>query len=141
MSSQTGGMIRILEYLIRHCPFLLTSPAYRFVDSRVGESFGGDAYLVFESNSLRMRFVCDRGQLFLDFQSTSHPDDTDWFSVDVVRRLLEGAHSVSAELDAASAAFLEANLVEIEACFAERSDETVAELRRLERVRAKELFG
>lgn len=134
-------MIRILEYLLRHCAFLLTSPTYRIVDSRVTESFGGDAYLVLESSSLRMRFVCDRGQLFLDFQSRSHSSDAAWFSVDVVRRLLDGEQPVSAELDSDYAAFLEHEIAEIEACFSERLDETVAELRRLERVRAKELFG
>lgn len=134
-------MIRILQYLLGHCAFLLTSPDYRFVDSRVAESFGDDAYLVLESRSLRMRFVCDRGQLFLDFQSTSHSGDKDWFSVDVVRRLLEGEQPGSAELDPEYADFLESKIADIETCFSERLDETVAELRRLERVRAKELFG
>jgi hypothetical protein len=133
-------VIEILEYLLKYCPFLLTSPRYRFVDSEVGSSFG-DAYIVLESNALRLRFIRDRGQLFLDFQSPSQTGERHWFSIDVVRRLLTGDQPESAELDADYATFLEGNLEEIESRFAQRLDETLGHLRELERARAKELFG
>ena len=69
------------------------------------------------------------------------PSERDWFSADVVRRLPTRERLAPAELDTDGAAFVERNLADIEARFEERLDETVRELRRLERTRAKELFG
>jgi hypothetical protein len=133
-------VIEILEYLLKHCRFLLTSARYRFVDSEVASSFG-NAYLVLQSDALRLRFIRDRAQLFLDFQSTAHSGDRHWFSIDVVHRLLTGDKRDTAELDADYAAFLESSLNEIESRFAERLDQTVEDLVQLERARAKDLFG
>jgi hypothetical protein len=135
-------MVEILLYLAKHCAFLFRPGWFRFVDSRVDESFGGDAYVVLASDSLRLRFVRDCGQLLLDFQSTERTGEKHWFSIDVVQRLITGEKRPSAELDAEYAAFLEENLTDIERRFGQNNlSETVKTLRELERVRAKELFG
>lgn len=135
-------MIQILRYLIEHCEFLFEPGRYRFVDSLVAPSFGGDAYVVLTSDTLRLQFVLDRGELSLDFQPVSYKIDSVWFSVDLIQRLLTGERQDTAELTAETGAFLRENLDEIEGRFAPANvDATVTALDRLKAVRAKELFG
>jgi hypothetical protein len=86
-------------------------------------------------------FVRDRGQLFLDFQSPASPS-RDWYSVDLVYRLLTGERRDSAELDEQYAQFICERLLDIESSFSgKRMAETKERLVALERLRAKELFG
>ena len=132
----------ILQFLMAYCSFLYENNRFKFVDSRVASSFGGDAFLVLASDSLKIRFVRDRGQLFLDFQSLQHGKEADWFSIDVLHRLVTGEKQESAELTGDYASFLRENLEEIESRFSsDRLTDTVKELRKLEQTRAKELFG
>jgi hypothetical protein len=130
-------MTAILEFLVAHLAFLYAPGRYRFVDSGSVESFG-NAYLDLESDAMRLRMIRDRSQLFLDFAPL---DGNDWFSLDVVRRLLTGERQESSELSPDYAAFLEREIGEIERRFRDERDETVRALKELERVRAKELFG
>jgi hypothetical protein len=130
-------MTAILEFLVAHLAFLYAPGRYRFVDSGSVESFG-NAYLDLESDTMRLRMIHDRSQLFLDFAPL---DGNDWFSLDVVRRLLTGERQESSELSPDYAAFLEREIGEIERRFRDERDETVRALKELERVRAKELFG
>jgi hypothetical protein len=133
-------MAAILEFLLKHCPFLWEHDRYRFVHSEVAESFGGDALLILESESLRLRFTRDRGQLLLTLQATE--PGAEWFSVDLIWRMLAGEKPESAELNEEYAAFLAENLDEIERRFGRpRYERTAAELRELELERARELFG
>jgi hypothetical protein len=130
-------MTAILEFLVAHLAFLYAPGRYRFVDSGSVESFG-NAYLDLESDAMRLRMIRDRSQLFLDFAPL---DGKDWFSLDVVRRLLTGERQESSELSPDYAAFLEREIGEIERRFRDERDATVRALKELERVRAKELFG
>lgn len=136
-------MNEILAFLIKYCSYLWAQGRYRFVDSGAAASFGGDAYVTIESDSLRMRFVRDRGQIFLDFQECGAAPKDVWYSIDLVRRLLTGQRSESAELDEDYAQFLKDTLPEIERMFADESNifETKRQLQNLKRIRAKELFG
>jgi hypothetical protein len=135
-------MTEILRFLIDSLAFLYTSGRFRFADSGTSTSFGGDAFLVLASDGLRVRLVRDRGQLFMDFQSAEETGEMDWYSIDVVRRLLTGERQESAELSQEYAAFLEAHLDEIERRFAgDGFAVTRRELKDLEKRRAKELFG
>jgi hypothetical protein len=135
-------MIEILRYIIEHCAFLLAPGGYRFIDSRVYDSFGGDAYLILSSDSLKLRFVRDRAQLFLDLQGPNGSAEEDWYSIDIVQRYFTGETRDTAELDAEYAAFLEANLSNIEQRFGSDSIGTTAkELSSLRKAQAKELFG
>jgi hypothetical protein len=134
-------MTAILEFLVAHLAFLYAPGRYRFVDSLSGEGFG-DAYVVLESDAMRLRMIRDRGQLFMDFEPLDGDDDEDWFAIDVVRRLLTGERQETSELSPDYAAFLERELDEIERRFsAAERDETVRALKELERVRAKEQFA
>lgn len=63
---------------------------------------------------MRLRFIRDRGQLFLDLWPVNDTTDT-WFSVDLVRCLFLGRSEKSAVLDEGYyATFLRDRLVEIE---------------------------
>jgi hypothetical protein len=135
-------MTRILEFIARHMGYLWVGARYQIVGSQLGTTFGTDAVLLVESDGLRLRFVSDRDQLFLDLQPVGSGDPRHWYSIDLLRRLLQGQHETSALLDRSYAEFLRENLDEIEARFsAERWPSTFEDLRRLEARRAKELFG
>jgi hypothetical protein len=135
-------MIEILRYMIEQCAFLFDPGRYRFVDSLIAPSFGGDAYVVLSGDSVRLQFVRDRGQLSLEFQPATTKDASIWFSIDLIQRLLTGERQDTAELTPETGAFLRAHIEEIERRLApENVDDTVAELDRLKTLRAKELFG
>lgn len=130
----------ILQYLMKHCSFLYSPNRFRFVDSGSSESFG-NAFLVLEHEDLRLRFVKDRGQIFLDFQPTSKKQKGEWFSIDIVKQMVTGEIEPSAEMDSKKAKFLKTNLDEIEQLFSTvNMESTIKKLKELERARAKRLF-
>lgn len=91
---------------------------------------------------MRLQLVSDRGQLSLDFQPVSTADAAQWFSIDLVQRLITGERQETAELTPATGTFLRDHIREIERRFSpENIDATVAELDCLKTARAKELFG
>ncbi|GLI28280.1 hypothetical protein ARHIZOSPH14_25220 [Agromyces rhizosphaerae] len=133
-------MNRILAFIVEHMSFLWQGARFRIVSSMVSTSNGGDAVLLAESDGVRLRFVCDRGQLFLDLQPASARTD-EWYSIDLLRRMYTGQREASAVLDASYAAFLEEHLDELEQRFAPAAwDETLAELAILKQRRAQEMF-
>jgi hypothetical protein len=87
------------------------------------------------SDALRLRFVRDRGQLMLDLQGPGPADAKDWYSVDLLRRLLTGQRQESAVLDATCAAFLREHLAEIESLFSTDRADTRSRLKELLRHR------
>jgi hypothetical protein len=139
-------MTEILRFLAAHfgCLFAPEEDGpgrYKLVDSETVSSFG-NAYVVVASDRLRLRFVRDRSQLFLEFQPSTEEADDSWYSTDVIYRLLTGERQDSAELTESYARFVCENLDEIEGRFApNRRLETIERLKDLERRRAKELFG
>jgi len=135
-------MTLILAFIATHPGFLWDEARFRITGSEVTTFNGGDALLVVESEVLRLRFVSDRGQLLLDFQPVSGGATSEWFSVDLIRRLMSGQPETSAVLDEGYAAFIRQNLDTIEGLFrTERWAETRAELKAVATKRAKELFG
>ncbi|MFX0023527.1 MAG: hypothetical protein ACFE9S_14470 [Candidatus Hermodarchaeota archaeon] len=131
----------IQHYLMKHCPFLFSPNQFRIVDSDSSESFG-NAFLVLEHKNLRLKFIKDKGQLFLDFQPMSSNRKKDWFSIDIVMQLVTGNIESSSEMDTDKAKFIKSNLDEIQRLFSSPNLEvTIKKLRELERARAKRLFG
>jgi hypothetical protein len=133
---------QILAFLVSSCSFLWSDYRYRIIDSQVSPSFGGDAWLIVASERLRLRFVRDRSQLFLDLQGTEGDEDT-WYSIDLLWRLLLDQRRDSGELDPSYAEFLAAQLPEIEQRLSDPKiwPQTRQSLKELKRKRAKELFG
>lgn len=135
-------MAELLRILREWLLFFFTDDHYRMVHSQVGPSFD-DALIEFASNRLRWRLVQDRSQVLLNCRPAEGEDrDSEWYSADVLFRLIAGQRLRSAVLTQQMATWFAGNLSEIEQRFAdERLEETKRELKRLEKLRAKELFG
>lgn len=135
-------MVEILLYLATYCAFLFHPDGFRFVDSRVDESFGGDAMVILESTALRLYFTRDRGQLLLEFQPL-HGRPAERFSLGLLQGVLVGDRGGSEVLDEKWAMFLGASLNELERRLSdpESADTIIHELRKQARLRAKEIFG
>jgi hypothetical protein len=135
-------MTRILAFIASYCGFLWIDAKFRIVGSEISSSGGSDALLLVESDALRLRFISDRRQLLLDMQPAQTSEPNEWFSVDLIRRLILGRPEKSAILDESYAVFVQEHLGEIEERFAdEQWPRTHAELRTLKVKRAKEMFG
>jgi hypothetical protein len=137
-------MKEILLFLANYCSFLFRPDRYRFVDSRVDESFGGDAFVVLESKTVRLRFTRDRDQLLFEFQPAGSTDNrSEWFSQGPLRGVLLGDRGGSEVLDEYWAQFLGESLGELEERFSnpESANELITALHDQERKRAKDLFG
>lgn len=135
-------MDQILTFLLQHCQFLFTECGCRFADSHVSKSFGGDAWLILSAKNVRLRFVSDRGQLFLDFQTVGDQGDKSWYSCDIVRQLVTGEDRCPAQMDEGNAEFLKTYFARIEELFsAEKLPEVRRQLTKLEKLRSKRLFG
>ena len=131
----------ILAFIEAHMAYLWEGDRYTVVGSQSRSSNGGDALLVVESPTMRLRFARDRGQLLLDLQPAAEHRD-EWYSVDLVRRLFLGRPEPSAVLDESYAAFLGEHLTEIETRFGpELWPETRGELKKLKVRRSKEMWG
>jgi hypothetical protein len=135
-------MTELLRVLAGWLLFFLSDNRYRLVDSHVGTTYG-DALIEFASTTLRWRLTRDRSQLLLDCRPlTGVSKHQEWFSADLLIRLISGRRVESGVLTEETASWFEQNLPEIEERFStERSEETVNELKKLKRIRAKELFG
>jgi hypothetical protein len=132
-------MEKVLQYIKKHCSFLYSPYKFQIVESESSESFG-NALVILEDEDLRLQFVKDRGQLFLDFQPTSNKKE--WFSIDIVKQLVTGNIEPSAEIDTEKVEFLKNHLDEIKDIFSPKNlTGTIKKLKDLERARAKRLFG
>lgn len=131
----------LLEFLLLNCPLFFEGNRYRFVDSESSDSFGGNAYITLSGESVRIRLVRERGQLFADFQPIGLRGKKGWFSIDVVRRLIIDEQSWRSIMDRENAEFLREHLLDIERLFLEdEQGQTLIKLKRLEKLRAKEIF-
>jgi hypothetical protein len=135
-------VVQILRYLADKCAFLFRPGWFRFVDSRVDASFGGDAMVVLESSSLRLRFTYDRGQLLMEFQPIEGRR-AEWFSPGLLRGALFGDRGGSEVLDDDWAVFLSHAIDELEQRLSDptAAKEIIDQLRGQARQRAKTLFG
>lgn len=135
-------MVELLKVLAEWLSFFFAENRYRLVDSLVGTTYG-DALVEFSSDTLRWRLIRDRSQILLDCQPVGGGyKRSEWFSTDLLIRLITGRRVESAVLTEEMASWFEENLSEVEDRFsADRLDGTVRELKRLKRLRAKELFG
>jgi len=132
-------MEKVLQFIKKHCSFLYSPYTFQIIETDLSESFG-NALVILEDDDLRLQFVKDRDQLFLDFQPTSNKKE--WFSIDIVKQLVTGNIEPSAEMDSEKAEFLKNHLDEIKLLFSPKNlIGTIKKLKDLERARAKRLFG
>jgi len=134
-------MAELLRILADWLIFFFDDNRYRLVYSEVGSTYG-DALVELTSDRIRWRLVRDRSQVRLICQPVEGTyKKWDWFSIDLLMRLITGSPPNSAMLTPEVAQWLSVHLTEIEERFANnRLPETIRELRHMERVRAKEIF-
>jgi hypothetical protein len=127
----------LLEFLVRWMGFLWDG------DFHLVSSVGGahsDAYVVAQSNGLRLRISRDRGQLFLDYAPRHAPDE--WFDGQLVEAMLTGRLPDKGLLGPDHARFLQESLPRIVTSFAETEwPSTKEKLARLGRLRADGNYG
>ena len=135
-------MDEILEFLIKYCSEAYKKYVFKFTDSEVSSSFGGNAYIMLENDDLKLRFINDRGQLMLDFYSKFDKKRDNWYSIDLIRQLISGENKYYALLDENNGKFIQNNLREILVIFKKDAvEQTIAKLNLLRKKRAKEIFG
>jgi hypothetical protein len=131
----------ILEFIVRRMSYLWAGARFHITGSTVIIANGLSGELLVESDKLKLRFLCDRRQLMFDVQAPTDPK-REWFSSDLVQWLITGDKAKSGLLDDSFAEFFGAHLEEVEAAFsAEQWAKTRQELRRLAKIRSRELFG
>lgn len=102
-------MDEILLFIVKYCSALYNKLGFRFVKSEVTDSFGGNCYLILESEFMMLHFVKDRGQLFLDFESKLLGKKRELFSLDVVRQDITKEKELKSLLDEENGCFLLSN--------------------------------
>lgn len=131
----------ILKFLINYCSDLYLTRSFKFIDSEVSQSFG-NAILVLSNGVTSLKFTMDKGQMFLDFKSDFSKKKNDWYSFDLIRKLLREETGYYSILDDSNGKFISENLLEILSLFTvEMIDKTLMKLSKLEKKRAKFLFG
>ena len=134
-------MTELLRFMASYLTFLFETGKYRIVDSRSGRP-AGDALVVLESPTVRLRLVHDRSQIHLDIQPNP-PGPGGWYGIGVARRWKAGDRPGLDDLDESCVAFLRRELDGIEAEWSTEQGRQAGldRLNEEQEARADELFG
>ena len=130
---------RILKVWLR---FFFVGGRYQVVNTQTGPS-PGDALVDFSSARIIWRLANDRSQPLLSCcPGLGKYNDVESYSIDLLVRLIDGEKMGSAILTKEKSEWIEANLLAIEDLFtAEKMAQTISDMKKLKKLRAKELFG
>ena len=138
-------MTELLTFIIAHFSFLYEDYEAHFANS-VNDR--GDAMILFNLGHLRLRFVHDRGQLFVHLQSQYGPSRKNWtsyefwYSYDLVQQLITGEIDDDGLLDESKANFMKDHMEEILRLFSRKNHAATEEaLNEFKKSRAKRVFG
>lgn len=122
--------------------FFFVDGRYRVYNTQSGPSFN-DALVDFTSEKLSWRLANDKGQILLSCSPGQESyNERESYSIDLIIRLIDGRKIDSALLTKEISAWVGSNLDAIEYRFAdEHLIQTKLEMKRLKKLRAKELFG
>lgn len=135
-------MDQISSFITNYMPFLLNTDRYKVIEATETAVNGGDSVVVFASDGIQLRFITDRDQLFLDLRPPTSQNDKDWYSIDLVCRLLTGERLGTSILNPDYAEFVRTHLADIERKFAPAEwSQTEKDLKAVQRKRSKEMFG
>lgn len=94
--------------------------------------------LVLSNDIVKLKFVYDRGQLFLDFNSCYDKNKNNWYSFDLIRQLVTGEEGYYSIMDNKNGKFLQRNIDQIMGMFAKPEIEyTLTKLKSLQEIRVK----
>jgi len=135
-------MDELQKVLKKWLSFFFIENRYQIVKAEVGVSFN-DAVIDFSSDRLIWRLVNDRSQILITCRPVKGKyKDWDWYSVDLLLRLIDGKKLNSVVLTEEISQWIKNNLTKIEEKFsADSLNKTKKELAKLEKLRAKEMFG
>jgi len=135
-------MEEILTFILNYLDFLYKKYNFKFIDSNYSPTFGGDSYVILENEILLLRFVLDRNQLFLDFQSKIVKEKNHWYSIELIKQIINKNEDYDSILDSKNGLFLQNNFENIIKIFNNENIKTTLQLlKELEKKRAKMLFG
>lgn len=135
-------MDQISSFITNYMLFLLNTDRYKEVETMKTAANGGDSVVVFVSDGLHFRFIKERDQLFLDLRPPTSQKEKDWYSIDLVYRLLTGERLGTSILSPEYAEFVRTRLLDIEREFGpDEWPQTEQDLRGIQRKRSKEMFG
>jgi hypothetical protein len=147
-------MKQLLEFVAEYFSFLFDELGAKLVDSDVGSI--GSALVILQLGDARLRFVNDRGQILLYFQSVHRGGRDEWFSFDVVRQLItrvvdddgimwgriDGDPQTDHQKALSNATFIKTHFTEIADAFSDaRHVSTEETLHEYKEARGKRLFG
>jgi hypothetical protein len=132
-------MNTLLNFIIKNFDFLYNEFDARFIDSKVHSH---NAMLILKLKDIKMMFIFDKGQLFLDFQSTVDKNKNEWFSYDIVHQYITDIVDDTSIMNAEKVRFIKDNFEDICKMFSlDYYKDTKPALKKLEKDRAKRLFG
>ena len=132
-------MKRILNYLATAGSFLYEENGCVISDSEYVESFGGTGSVTLRNDSIELKFWLERDRLFMDIRGVARKK---WCSMDILTELFTGQSSETAEMNQYNSQFLKERFAGILNRFSCSEIElTESECDRLEKKRAKEMFG
>jgi hypothetical protein len=127
-------MVTLLIFVVRYCAKLFDRPGFRFRDSAVGWNNAEGSYLLLESVDVQVYISNERDQITWEMRSLYDSDKRNWFSFDLIARLL-GSEIATGVMDPANSELLSRNLGEIIVRFGK--DNVTATLDRLNELKAE----
>ena len=142
MAARLDILIEFMEPLkdevITKLPWLFDELDFRIVDERYEPKFFGDSYVTLVSRAFNLRFVRDRGQIFLEV--ASHSDSGIWWPLEHVCELISGLGIKASFELLSSAALLRSNVSGLADFLGPKYRQTKRELLRREEARKQELL-
>ena len=133
-------MVELLKVLAEWLNFFFTDNRYRIIDSLSETS--GDAFIKLASDNIIWNLVRERSQIFLECRPRGVKlKQWEWFSTDLLIRLITGSIVESSELTEEIAWWCKNNIFDIEERFTDnRLEETIYKLKEFAQQRSKRLF-
>ena len=135
-------MTELLKYIISYCTDLYEKFGFKIVDSVATSSFGGNGMVILESDEIKLKFIRDREQMFLDFLSKYDTKKNNWYSLDLIRQLLTNEQKCHSLLNKDNGHFLKNNIARIIEIYKKpNAIATLQSLAILEKKRTKKMWG
>src|SRR3954468_20839651 len=111
-ASKVKCMIDLLTFLVRYCVTLFEKPGFKFKDSEVGGNAAEGSYLLLESVDVQIYIANEGEQITWEMRSVYDGRKRNWFSFDLVARLL-GYEPETGVMNSSNSELLSGNLKEI----------------------------
>ena len=129
------------EYVVLNFHVLLHKFCYILNEELNSNSKSGNAYMIFSNNNIKLRFILDRDQIFLDLLSL-HDKKNNWFSIGLIRNDILNEGDFHDLINEENISFLNDKYELIERMFKKsKIENTIKSLKIQEKLRAKKLFG